>query len=151
MNRSINILLLCAGLLASSLLIKGQGQAMKLATGMNEGYTEMKFNGQHFLFEASVDVVRWDPVEGAPGHTFVQIPEYYPFGAEGSPSLPRLSTLFEAGPQSYAQIRIERMDSMVFDLRQLGLEERVVPFSPSVSKGGQAATVMADSSVYSQD
>ena len=124
---------------------------MKLATGMNQGYTDLKFNGQHFLFEASVDVIRWDPVEGAPGFASVQIPAYYPFGAEGSPSLPRLSTLFEAGPQSYAQIRMERMDSMVFDLGQLGLEERVVPFSPSVSKGDQAATVMADSTLYSQD
>jgi hypothetical protein len=146
---AIFLFLVCFAL--EPLAISGQTGQVKFATGMDTEYTRLVSSGEQYLFEASVEMIRLQPDLSGPGYTSVELPGYYASGDPGSPALPRRSKLFEAGPHEVTRIRFEEIDSVIIDLDQLGVKERIVPFRPSVRKGMAPGAVLADSLIYSQD
>ncbi len=151
MGRLYAIFLFLACFALKPFHISGQAGRIKFSTGMDTGYIRLISSGQQYLFEASVEMIRLQPDLAVPGYTSVELPGYYASGDPGSPALPRASTIFEAAPSEGSGIRLIAMDSVIIDLKQLGVDGWIAPFRPSVRKGMARGAVQADSLIYSQD
>ncbi len=90
-----------------------------------------------------------DPVDA--DFVRVDIPGYYHSGETGSPSLPRYSRLFEAGRAGVVRIIIEEIDSVLYDLHQLGVEGLIVPSRPPARKGEAVPVLQPDTTLYNLD
>ncbi len=128
----------------------GREPSVKLSTSVMNGFTRLDPESDGFSFRAEVDVIQIEPTGGNPSHVALSIPGYYAYGKEGTPSLPGYSILFEAGPRD-ALIRIEQMDSMIFDLKAEGIDGRLNPFHDPGRKRAPDIPVKRDSAVYSTD
>ncbi|MFH0758328.1 MAG: C25 family cysteine peptidase [Bacteroidota bacterium] len=124
--------------------------SVKLGTSVINGFTRLDPEGDGFSFCAAVDVIHLEPAGGNPSLVLLTIPGYYSVGKEGSPSLPRYTILFEAGPRDVL-IRVEQMDSMIFDLNLAGFDGSLIPFQDPGRKGVPEGPVKRDSAVYSTD
>jgi hypothetical protein len=151
MNRAYYILLLLIGISVYPISVDGQYPVRKLSSGAGEEYTRLRFSGQHYLFEASVGMIRLVPDPAEPGYACIELPGYYSSGVPGSPSLPCYSGLIEAGPVQVTGIRIDRLDSVIIDLGENGIQEAIAPFRPSTRKGESALPVRTDTAVYNLD
>jgi hypothetical protein len=144
MRRGFAIQLVCICLLAAASLMEAQDRTLKIATGLNEGSISLDFDGEQFLFESSIQAVELDPVISDPSYTAISIPGYFPSGDPGIPSLPGISRLFESPPSGEIRIRVEQIDSLMIDLRQLGIGEKILPYQPSPRKGEPNRPLMPD-------
>ncbi|MEN8155342.1 MAG: C25 family cysteine peptidase [Bacteroidota bacterium] len=151
MSRCLSILLGIGWLLTGSLPLPGQELPLKLNTPVKERIISLEFSEKQFLFEASVDMLHIAEAGADGGFVALAIPGFYPFGTQGAPSLPRTTLLFEAGPHEETLLSIEEMDSMLFDLPALGVDNPLLPFRPSVQKGALIKAVRADSAIYATD
>ncbi len=138
-------------LVCSSFVAKGQGSAVKLPTGGRDNYTELIFRVDHYEFRGEIDHLNIRPVAEIDGFSAMEIPGLSPSGETGYPALPQLSTLFEAGQGEDVRIRMIQMDSVVFDLQELGIRDEISPVAPSVRKGAPAEAMYMDSGAYNTD
>lgn len=120
-------------LVCSSFVAKGQGSAVKLPTGGRDNYTELIFRVDHYEFRGEIDHLNIRPVAEIDGFSAMEIPGLSPSGETGYPALPQLSTLFEAGQGEDVRIRMIQMDSVIFNLQELGIRDKISPVAPSFS------------------
>lgn len=62
-----------------------------------------------------------------------------------------MSKLFEAGQNADVRIRMIHMDSVIFNLQELGIRDKISPVRPSVRKGASAEAMFVDSGAYNTD
>lgn len=150
--RSFTVIIILAffSLLSPGVMLGEEGP-VKLSTSMERGFTELVSNAGHFQFEAAVDIISLIPGEAGDPYFSIGIPAYYSQGEPGSPELPGTSLLFEASGVNPDQIRIELLDSVIFNLDSLGVTGMLRPVHPPVRKGDTDPGLWFNSAVYERD
>jgi hypothetical protein len=151
MRRVVVSYLFCLGLFCGTLVLSGQQPVTKLSTGEEVRLSSLVFEGNQFVFQGHIDHLLLYRTHADSGFVSLELPGFFLTGRHGSPALPQKSLLFEAARGEVARIHLEHLDSMVFDLQQMGIAEKIAPFRPSAQKGRAIPDTWIDSMDYDKD
>ncbi|MCP4312548.1 MAG: hypothetical protein GY790_14900 [Bacteroidetes bacterium] len=129
----------------------GEERPVKLSTSAEKGFTKLVFDGRDFHFEAAIDQVILTNQEFGYQFSSIEITGFYLNGEPGSPALPLSSLLFEAPDLKRRHIRVELLDSVVFDLEEMGVTGIISPVHQETRKGSPNPGLLIDSAVYLLD
>lgn len=128
-----------------------QPPVVKLTTGVTESVHFMRFQGNQLLVKEVICDFLLKPGDLSSGLVTLDLPGYYATGEVGQPAFPRKSTLFEAGAGEVIRWQINQLDSVVYNLDDMGVKIQLAPFQPSQRKGRPEPEFIRDSLVYKTD
>ena len=151
MRRVVNLYFIGFYLIFGTIISSAQQPDIKLSTGGEAHGNTLVFEGNQLIFRGEINHLELSAFEDRNDFVSIQMPGYFLTGKTGAPALPQKTMLFEAGKGEVTGIRIDHLDSVIFDLRQLGIDARISPFMPSARKGAPAENIEVDGVVYGAD
>jgi hypothetical protein len=139
------------GCLAGTGISRAQTGGIKLSTGMEAPAFSLEYDESHFEFTGQLAILELKELTGTESYVKLSIPGYFHSGIPGGPALPQKSVLFEAGEQEDPAILILSCDSMVFDLEELGFDNKLLPYQASQQKGRAQVVFPAREDLYALD
>jgi len=124
-------LLICfyiLGSLTGSSLGMAQDGGLKLSTGLEVNVFTLEYEDSCFAFTGQLASLELTEVRDPEPYVRLSFPGYFHGGNPGGPALPQKSILFEAAEQDLSAIRILSCDSVVFDLEEMGIMQKLLPF-----------------------
>ncbi|MEN8226783.1 MAG: C25 family cysteine peptidase [Bacteroidota bacterium] len=151
MRRRISIYSILFCLVFGTIVTTAQQSDIKLSTGGEAFEHTLVFEGNRLIFRGEIDHLTLTSFEDGDDFVSIQMPGYVLSGDTGVPALPEKRMLFEAEEGEIARIRIDQIDSVIFDLQQLGIDASISPSMPSVRKGAPAENIVENGVAYDAD
>jgi len=151
MRTLVTFWLICLWLIVCAVDMNAQRPVIKLSTGVDTDLHTLFSRGNHYIFHGQFEHLALDPASERNEFIGLEIPGYFLTGEPGLPALPQKSMFFEASKEEVILVRIDHMDSVIFDLGQMGIDKWISPFQPSVRKGEEMGIMELDSNAYRWD